>query len=164
MRWQCNSFDTLEKDARKRITKKDLPHIGVKCGKQYINMKCKHLKATTIYNAQSLNQPTILEHMWFTLPLNFGFHTKIGLVISFFVGLGMVEILISLGSSWGTWGACSSGFQGGPSQKEKLVCNGIPHAWEWPCYVWIRINEAPIQVSKDGLFEQQTWGGAFMDG
>jgi hypothetical protein len=55
--------DTLEKHARKRVAKADLPHLNVKKDEYYINPKCGHLKAVRIYNAQSLNRPTILQQV-----------------------------------------------------------------------------------------------------
>jgi hypothetical protein len=55
--------DTLEKHAGKRVAKVDLPHLNVKKDEYYINPKCGHLKAVRIYNAQSLNRPTILQQV-----------------------------------------------------------------------------------------------------
>jgi hypothetical protein len=55
--------DTLEKHAGKRQAKVDLPHLNVKKDEYYINPKCGHLKVVPIYNAQSLNRPTILQQV-----------------------------------------------------------------------------------------------------
>ncbi len=55
--------DTLEKHAGKRVAKVDLPHLNVKKDEYYINPKCGHLKVVRIYNAQSLNRPTILQQV-----------------------------------------------------------------------------------------------------
>lgn len=55
----------------------------------------------------------------------------VGLVISFFVGLGMVEIMTSLSWWLGAWGVGSCGFQGGLRHGDKLVPSGIPYALEW---------------------------------
>jgi hypothetical protein len=67
--------DTLEKHAGKRQAKVDLPHLNVKKNEYYINPKCGHLKAVPIYNAQSLNRPTILQQVSvFHLSNVFSFH------------------------------------------------------------------------------------------
>ena len=67
--------DTLEKHAGKRQAKVDLPHLNVKKDEYNINPKCGHLKDVPIYNAQSLNWPTILQQVSvFHLSQVFSFH------------------------------------------------------------------------------------------
>jgi hypothetical protein len=40
-----------------------MPSLVIKKDEYYINTKCRHLKALAMFNAQSLNRPSVLEQV-----------------------------------------------------------------------------------------------------
>jgi len=44
-----SKFNTFEKHARKMKMVSDIPHLGKKQGKFYVNKKCNHVKIKVIY-------------------------------------------------------------------------------------------------------------------